>query len=101
MFFNRVPSISTKELNENLDKKPMIIDVRTPAEYQIVHIKGAKNVPLEKIESFEPTQKVYLVCASGARSKRAAKRLKSKGYDVVNVKGGMRRWNGPTRGGKF
>lgn len=100
MFFKRIPSISTKDLNEKVNEKPLIIDVRTPAEFRGGHITRAKNVPLDKIQSYKPTQKTYVICASGMRSKKASKILDKNGYDVVNVKGGMHKWNGPTKGVK-
>ncbi|WP_371259111.1 rhodanese-like domain-containing protein, partial [Streptococcus cristatus] len=34
------------------------------------------------------------ICHSGVRSKLAAKKLKKKGYDVINVRGGMSAWTG-------
>lgn len=101
MFFRRIPSISTNELSNILNEKPLIIDVRTPSEYKSKHINGAKNVPLDTIQSYKPKQKAYVICESGMRSKRASKILDRNGYDVVNVKGGMRKWNGPIKGGKF
>ncbi|MGO1747112.1 rhodanese-like domain-containing protein, partial [Alkalibacterium gilvum] len=38
---------------------------------------------------------------SGMRSKRAAKVLQKKDYQVINVRGGMNQWNGKVRGGKL
>ena len=40
------------------------------------------------------TKKTYVICHSGARSKLAAKKLKKRGFDVVNVQGGMHAWRG-------
>lgn len=37
---------------------------------------------------------LYVICHSGVRSKMAAKKLKKKGYDVINVRGGMSAWTG-------
>lgn len=101
MFFRRIPSISIKELNRKLNQKPLIVDVRTPDEFKNGHIKGAKNIPLDKISSYQPKEKAYIICQSGMRSKRASKILHNNGYDVVNIKGGMNKWNGATRGGKL
>jgi len=104
MFFNlfkSIPTISTKELENKLSEKPQIIDVREPNEFISGHIPGAKNVPLRKVASYTPKGKIYVVCQSGGRSKNAAKTLESKGFDVVNVSGGMSAWSGPTRGGKL
>lgn len=100
--FTRVPSISTTELAKLLNPKINLLDVRTPQEFQGGHISQAKNFPLQKMRGYQgkKEQPVYVICQSGMRSKQAAKVLKQKGYDVVNVSGGMNRWTGPTRGGK-
>ena len=97
--FKRIPSISTKTL-ESIVGEIQLIDVRTANEYKNGHILGAKNVPLHTIDKFESNQKVYVICQSGMRSKRAAKHLISKDLDVVNVKGGMNAWTGKTVIGK-
>ena len=69
-----------------------------PAEFRRGHIKEAKNVPLSQIGQFSPANKetIYVICHSGMRSKIAAKKLKKKGYDVINVRGGMSAWTGET-----
>ena len=57
-----------------------------------------KNIPLTEIGSYTPATKetLYVICHSGIRSKMAAKKLKKKGYDVINVRGGMIAWTGET-----
>ncbi|MEG0327831.1 MAG: rhodanese-like domain-containing protein [Erysipelothrix sp.] len=85
MLFNKVPTVTWSDI----DKNAKIIDVREPHEYQQRHAKGSKNVPLSKIDEFQTIDKVYIVCASGSRSKRAVKYLRRKGMDAVNIKGGM------------
>ena len=94
--FTKVDSISTIELEQKLKENIQLIDVRTPGEFRRGHIKNAKNVPLNEIGQFTPIRdkKVYVICHSGARSKLAAKKLKKKGYDVVNIRGGMHAWKG-------
>ncbi|MCC5890462.1 MAG: rhodanese-like domain-containing protein [Alkalibacterium sp.] len=101
--FNRIPSVSTSQLESDLTSKTTLLDVRMPGEYRQGHISGAKNVPLNKIEQYKGNteDKVYVICQSGMRSKRAAGVLSKKGYDVVNVRGGMSRWSGKVRGGKI
>lgn len=94
MFFTKVPSIKTIELEQLLGSKPKIIDVREPYEYKEGHIPNAINVPLGKISTYQPTEKVYLICHSGARSQAASKQLQKQGFDVVNVTGGMMSWRG-------
>lgn len=99
-FFKRIPSISTKALQEKLPQKPLVLDVREPSEFRSGHIIGAKNVPVGKIGTYQTDKPVYVICQSGMRSKRAAKQLQAKGINVTNVSGGMSSWAGPTRGGK-
>ena len=92
--FTKIDSISTSELEAKLKEPIQLLDVRTPTEFGRGHIESAKNVPLTEIGSYEPATKetLYLICHSGVRSKMAAKRLKKKGYDVINVRGGMKAW---------
>lgn len=94
--FTKIDSISTSELEQKLKEKIQLLDVRTPSEYRRGHIKGAKNVPLNEIAIYTPAtnETLYVICHSGVRSKMAAKKLKKKGYDVVNVQGGMSAWTG-------
>ena len=94
--FTKVASISTIELEQKLKENIQLIDVRTPGEFRKGHIKNAKNVPLNEIGQFTPIidETVYVICHSGARSKLAAKKLKKKGYDVINIQGGMHAWRG-------
>ena len=71
----------------------IIIDVRSPMEFQSGHIKGSKNIPLDQLERKLATLKnknqvVITCCASGMRSASAKGILKSKGYAVVHNGGG-------------
>ena len=94
--FTKIDSISTSELEAKLREPIQLLDVRTPTEFHRGHIKNAKNVPLTKIGAYTPETKetLYIICHSGVRSKLAAKKLKKKGYDVINVRGGMSAWTG-------
>jgi rhodanese-related sulfurtransferase len=76
-----------------------LIDVRTPAEFQEVHVPFARNVPLER---FDPQSvrvqrgggTLYVICRSGSRGKQACERLVAAGLDdVVNVEGGTLAWD--------
>ncbi|MBL7574691.1 Rhodanese-related sulfurtransferase [Peptoniphilus asaccharolyticus DSM 20463] len=89
-FFKSVPSVTWDEIEDD----GIIVDVREPYEFKVGHAPKAKNVPLSQIQNFESKKKIYLVCASGARSKRAAIYLQKKGMDAVNVKGGMMTYRG-------
>lgn len=99
--FSKVATITNKELLEKLASRPRMIDVREKHEFAAGHIPGAENIPLNKIKNYKKkeTGKVYVICQSGMRSKQAVQTLKEKGYDAVNLKGGMLLWQGPTKGG--
>jgi rhodanese-related sulfurtransferase len=74
-----------------------LIDVRTPAEFQEVHVDFARNVPLDQLqpEALMPGgngESLYLICRSGNRGKQACQKLEAIGLDVVNVAGGTLAW---------
>ena len=80
------PGTDFKALKEN---GAIIIDVRTPQEYDHGHIQGSKNIPLDKIQREVKTIKsfnkpIITVCKSGARSGMAKSILKSAGVEVYN-----------------
>ena len=72
-----------------LEKGAVIIDVRTPGEFQGGHIKGSKNIPLNtvasKINEIKNLNKpIIACCASGMRSAQATSILKSNGIEAMN-----------------
>jgi rhodanese-related sulfurtransferase len=73
-----------------------VIDVREPEEYQAGHVPGARLVPLatvpQHVGDLPTDQPVYVVCASGNRSGRAAEFLAQQGIDARNVDGGTGDW---------
>jgi phage shock protein E len=70
----------------------VILDVRSPGEFQGGHIKGSINVPLQSIQSslgkIPKNKTVITCCASGMRSASAKSILKSAGYVDVHNGGG-------------
>jgi rhodanese-related sulfurtransferase len=83
----------------------LLVDVRTPREYVAKRAPGAKSIPFEelearyKIEIPETTEKVFVYCASGDRSRLACDFLSRKGYtNLYNVQDGMQGWRGRTEG---
>ena len=79
----------SENIKDFMDKGAVIIDVRTPGEFQGGHIKGSKNIPLNtignQIESIKKLNKpVITCCASGMRSAQATSILKSNGIEVMN-----------------
>lgn len=77
----------------------LLIDVRTPAEYQAGHIPGAVLNPVAEIGTRLPEVAkdfpLVVYCRSGNRSAQAAGILKQAGYTNVTDFGGINRWRGP------
>ena len=70
-----------------------LVDVREVEEFQMLHLEGAQNLPLSQLaDTYDQLDKdllYYVICKSGMRSERACQFLAEKGYDVINVEGGM------------
>ncbi|GAB3287813.1 rhodanese-like domain-containing protein [Pseudoclavibacter terrae] len=90
-------TIDTKQLAE-LGEQATVIDVRERDEFSAARIPWASNVPLseltDRVDEVPEDGPVYLICAAGVRSERAAAYLEQHGKPVVNVLGGMSEWAG-------
>ena len=76
------------KVKEAIKKGAVIIDVRTPHEYDNGKVPGSINIPVDRIsvsvERIRSMRKpVVLVCNSGTRSGQAKDILKSGGLDEV------------------
>ena len=74
----------------------LLLDVRTPAEFQQRHVPGAVNIPLHELEArmseVRPeARSVVVYCRSGARSASAAQLLQRAGCQVLDI-GSMDNW---------
>lgn len=62
----------------------LVVDVRTPGEFETGHVPGSLNIPLDqlpaRVSEIDPAQPVLLCCASGGRSAQACRFLASQGY---------------------
>lgn len=79
------------------DPDALIIDLREPEEYMERHIRGAINIPYEKILKccmFPMDMYLILYCGRGASSMSAAKALAGRGYRVKTVVGGIHAYRG-------
>jgi len=79
----------TNQVKNMLENGAVVIDVRTPEEFQGGHVAGAKNIPLQTIQSkvndIKKLKKpIVLCCASGNRSGQAASFLKTQGVECEN-----------------
>ena len=81
--------IKLTDYNQLIKDGAIIIDVRTPGEFNSSHINAATNVPLDKIKSMikkiENLKKpIIFCCASGMRSGQATSVAKSRGINAYN-----------------
>lgn len=99
LFVNLGCSQSKSEhIMDFLEKNPksiVLIDVRTPQEYEAGHLKNAQNInwfDADFVENFSEIDKdktIYLYCKVGGRSGQAQEKLMSLGYkNVINLEGG-------------
>ena len=58
--------------------------------------RGALNAPLSTLENgyeqLDSSKRYYVICQGGMRSEHACQFLETKGFDVVNIEGGMNQW---------
>ncbi len=93
-------TIHPSELRQLLQEDPdtRILDVRTGAEFESVHIPGSFNVPLDLLAEHvrdvaDLEHPVVLVCQSGGRATTAQEKLNSAGKTNLRVlEGGMGSW---------
>lgn len=86
------------------EKNYLLVDVRTPEEYEKRHIPNAILVPIEelregKFEALPDKNRTLLVyCWTGRRAEDAAAILVKNGYTRVYEIGGLVDWTGATEG---
>lgn len=91
-------------------RPPRVLDVRSAAEFETVHVPGSYNVPLDLLREHREEllrhldDEVVLLCRSGQRSVQAERTLAAAGLDHVHVlDGGILAWEaagGPVQRGK-
>ncbi|QTN00269.1 rhodanese-like domain-containing protein [Sediminibacillus dalangtanensis] len=92
--------ITAKKLQGLIDKNQTlnILDVREAAEVADGKIPGAVNIPLGLLElrmhELVKTAEYMVVCRSGGRSAQAVQFLESRGFQAINITGGMLAWEG-------
>lgn len=93
-------NISSKKAKELLSsgRKIVLIDVRTPEEYNKIHIPNSISLPLNQlkydIENIvgDKGTEIIVYCLSGVRAASACGTLTSMGYTNVSNMGGIRTW---------
>jgi rhodanese-related sulfurtransferase len=80
-------------------EKGVLIDVSEPAEFDQAHAGGARNVPMDKLDSQladvvkNKATPIILVCPSGARARRAQAVARQMGFAQAQaLAGGLKAW---------
>ncbi|MFM1877675.1 MAG: Thiosulfate sulfurtransferase [Bacteroidota bacterium] len=86
-----ITSFSKAKLQEGA----LLVDVRTPGEFQQGHLDGAQNIDwlnpnfASKWSAVDKNRKIYVYCKVGGRSAQSAQKLRDMGFKhVVNLTGG-------------
>ncbi|MDO4726475.1 MAG: rhodanese-like domain-containing protein [Porphyromonadaceae bacterium] len=94
----RMKSVEAQNFIKN-NKELVIIDVRTPEEFEEGHLKGAINIDVKKSDFEEQiakldTSKTYLVyCRSGRRSAGAVRIMHNKNFkSLYEISDGFMGW---------
>jgi rhodanese-related sulfurtransferase len=101
----RIELLTPQAVSEELASgSPVLVDIREPVEWER-HIAGALQVPRGLLEfvadpsspryndELQPSRRVIVYCASGARAALATLALKEMGYEnVANMDGGLKAW---------
>ena len=106
---SRVSEILPGDLSRILGegRQPILLDVREPAEFALLHLHGSITVPRGVLEQscewdYDETvpalaagreQEIVVICRTGKRSALAANAMQHMGYGkVVSLKTGVRGW---------
>ncbi|QGN58603.1 rhodanese-like domain-containing protein [Nostocoides sp. HKS02] len=91
-----VPQVSVTEVPDDA----VVLDVREQDEWDAGHAPGAIHIPLgelpARLDELPDTDASTLAvaCRGGGRSSRAVAWLTQQGFDVANLDGGMKAWQG-------
>lgn len=96
--YKEVTASEAEQILKNTN--PIILDVRTPAEYRQGHIEGAQLLPvqvfqryMDKLSSYK-NHDVFIYCATGNRSTVASRLLIENGFNkIYNLRYGISDWS--------
>lgn len=98
-----IQTVDSKVFEEKLKatENPQLIDVRTPEEFGVEHLKNAVNINwngasfVTDAGKYDKTKPVFVYCKAGGRSSEAASKLKELGFkEIYNLDGGIMKWTG-------
>ncbi|RSK44518.1 rhodanese-like domain-containing protein [Hymenobacter perfusus] len=92
------PAALTALLQQSASGPVLLLDTRTPAEYRVSHLPGARFVDFDhyretNLSGVARTRPVVVYCTVGARSEQVGAWLREQGFqDVRNLYGGIFQW---------
>lgn len=95
---NDIPEIDVHEANARATAGAFLLDVREQNEYDNAHIASIDLlIPLAEVNKryseLPQDKEIIVTCRSGGRSARATQFLLEKGYNAVNMAGGILAWH--------
>lgn len=93
--------IDAATFKSRLEQMPdaILVDIRTPQEFNSWHMEGAKNIDFyqssfnDEISKLPRDKPVFIYCHSGKRSGPAGQRMAAMGFQhVYDLQGGASRW---------
>jgi DMSO/TMAO reductase YedYZ molybdopterin-dependent catalytic subunit/rhodanese-related sulfurtransferase len=93
---DRTPQVSARAARTLIETGAVLLDVREPDEWAEGHAPGALLIPMGDVQSsldkLPTASRIVVVCRSGGRSRAITDALRARGYDAVNLTGGMCAW---------
>ncbi len=92
-------AVDNDALRRSVENGARLVDVRTVEEFELGHIPGAENVPVDELAQVAAgwgrDQAIVVYCATGARSMNAAQWLTGNGFtSVYDLTAGIVQWDG-------
>ncbi len=95
-----IEQVSARGVKGLLDsgEKVTLLDVRSPEEWQITHLEGAKHIPLDdlltRVSELDTADNMVVYCHHGIRSQKAIAGLQKLGFSKLkNMAGGIDSWS--------
>jgi len=86
----------TVDQSKKMLHRVVLLDVRTKPEYRSFHLADSLHIELSqlanRIKELDKRKEYLVYCRSGSRSDAAVRMLKSMGYKVFNMAGGLIEW---------
>lgn len=100
--YPHVPTVTTDSLSARLSDEnrdpPLLLDARSPEEYDVSHLRGARRVDPEAttypgLDTLARDRPIVVYCSVGYRSAGVVKQLREDGFtNVANLKGSIFTW---------